>query len=703
MNKLAATVTLSLLAAAPSLAQKPPLLPEPVVAALAHELSGESAKRNLEFLARLHRQRGSRQFHQAARHIESQLKAYGLEQVEILKFPADGKTMYGTQKARLAWDADFAELWELREVNGQWVRSLRLASFEAMPITLAQDSESGQATADLVDVGAGTSESDYEGKDVRGKLVLTSSQPGPVATLAVDRYGAAGIISYAQNQRTAWWKENENLIRWGHLGSFREKPAFAFMVSLKQARSFQERLARGEQVRLEAKVEAGRHEGFLDVVTAVIPGAELPEEEIAFSCHLDHQKPGANDNASGCVTILEVARTFAKLIREGRLERPRRTLRFIWPPEIEGTVALLNARPEFAKRIKAVIHMDMVGGDPETKAIFHVTRSPMSLPSFINDVAEAFGEFVNGQSDRYASGETVPYPLVSPEGGKEALQAKMAEFSSGSDHQVYTEGSFRIPAIYLNDWPDRYIHTNFDTPDKIDPTKLKRAGFIGAASAYFLANMNSGDVEAVWKVLQRHALGRLAVMLERREGLAGYEASNQTRFMLNHEKKLQESMARFAQIAPGIKKDRNKFIESLREIAGLPGRPEIPADLNLSSGLVYVRNPEIKGPLSVFGYNYFTDRYGREKTSEIRLLRYRGLRGSGGAYAYEVLNFVDGKRTVREIRDAVSAEYGPIPFDLVAEYLEALKRIGIVAVAAKLPPLPDILCDPVPCKTNQMR
>jgi Zn-dependent M28 family amino/carboxypeptidase len=45
---------------------------------------------------------------------------------------------------------------------------------------------------------------------------------------------------------------------------------------------------------------------------------KLKEEEIAFSCHLDHQRPGANDNASGCVTILEVARTLQKLIAEGK-------------------------------------------------------------------------------------------------------------------------------------------------------------------------------------------------------------------------------------------------------------------------------------------------------------------------------------------------------------------------------------------------
>ena len=47
-------------------ADPPPLLPEADVAALAKELSGETAKRNLEGLARFHRQRGSRGFHSAA-------------------------------------------------------------------------------------------------------------------------------------------------------------------------------------------------------------------------------------------------------------------------------------------------------------------------------------------------------------------------------------------------------------------------------------------------------------------------------------------------------------------------------------------------------------------------------------------------------------------------------------------------------------
>src|SRR6185369_5270621 len=100
-----------------------------------------------------------------------------------------------------------------------------------------------------------------------------------------------------------------------------------------------------------------------------IPGADpaLANEEIAYGCHLDHQRPGANDNASGCATILEVARTLQALIASGKLARPARTLRFIWPPEVEGTTTLLNARPDFARRIKAVVHLAMVGGGPNTQ------------------------------------------------------------------------------------------------------------------------------------------------------------------------------------------------------------------------------------------------------------------------------------------------------------------------------------------------
>jgi hypothetical protein len=116
----------------PAFAQTPPsLLPQPVVAALANELSGETAKRNLEGLARFHRQRGSQGFHAAAELIAERARAHGLSHVEILKFPADGQTFYGTQKARRAWDAEEGELSELKDGA-----EVKMASYAAEPIVL---------------------------------------------------------------------------------------------------------------------------------------------------------------------------------------------------------------------------------------------------------------------------------------------------------------------------------------------------------------------------------------------------------------------------------------------------------------------------------------------------------------------------------------------------------------------------------------
>lgn len=653
------------------------LLHNSVLAPLAQEISGETAKRNLEFLARHHRMRGSRGFRAAADHIVEQLRAYGLKDARVESFPADGKIFYGTQKSRPPWDAEFAELWELREEHGVWQRSVRVASWDAMPVSLAQDSESGEVTADLVSVGSGTSEKDYAGIDVRGKLVLTSSQPAAIVPLAIKRYGAAGIVSYAQNQRTAWYGENDNLVRWGHLDTFSPNPTFAFMVSLKQARDFQARLARGEKIRLDAKVRAGKHSGSYDIVTATIPGVDpnLRNEEIAFSCHLDHQRPGANDNASGSVAILEVARAFSKLIREEKIAPPRRTIRFIWPPEIEGTITYLNARPEITARIKAVIHMDMVGGGPETKAIFHVTRGPNSLPSFVNDVAEHFGEFVNTESAKFAGGQPTEFPLIAPEGGKEPLLAEMAPFSLGSDHQVYADSSFGIPAIYLNDWPDRYIHTNFDTPANVDPTKLKRAAFIGAASAYFLANATEAQATDILRVVQANSLRRTATMIMRRPSMDQVDQTILVREHLWYERTVVDSMERFFRTPDRVRASAKTFLDSL---ARQVGPAEVARNVEMEQLQVFRRRASLKGPMTAFGYDYFDDHFPATRQRPPGLFVYRGLRGSGSEYAYEVLNLVDGRRTVVDITDAVSATYGPVPVDMVFEYLRELQLMGVI-------------------------
>jgi hypothetical protein len=86
-----------------------------------------------------------------------------------------------------------------------------------------------------------------------------------------------------------------------------------------------------------------------------------------------------------------------------------------------------------------------------------------------------------------------------------------------------------------------------------------------------------------------------------------------------------------------------------------------------------VRNPAVKGPLDPDG-EWLKEKGG---TAAIAIA---GLPGSDDL-TYEIANFIDGVRTVGDIRDAVSAEYRPIDLRAVAEYIDLLAKAGAVRFA----------------------
>jgi hypothetical protein len=649
------------------------LIDEDVLSAIAREVSGEAAKRNLDTITLQHRMRSGAQFDVATQHIYDTLRHYGLDEVEFLNYAADGETMYGTQRSRPLWVVESAQLWEVSEEGGRLQRVRKVGDWDAVPLSLAQDSLSADVTALLVDIGAGTDDADYAGKDLGGKLVLTSSQPEAVAERAVGELGAVGIISYAPNQRSAWWKEDDRLVRWGHLDSFPETRTFGFMVSLGEARKLQSRLAAGEEVLFHASVEAGHRKGKYRFVTARIDGTDKADEEIHFTCHLDHPRPGANDNASGCVSIMEVARALNALIDADILPRPSRSIRFLWPAEIEGSIMYLVEHDD-PSRIKANIHMDMVGGGPVTKSVYRISGGPMSVPSFISDLAHEVGAFVNDQTLRFADGEDVAFPLAAPEGGKEPLLAQMEGISMGSDHDVFFEGTWGIPGLYLHEWPDRYIHTNFDLAANLDPTKLKRSAFIGAASAWFLANMSDDDVPTVVELLLRNAISRSADVMGFRRSLELLDPAAVTEIFQVHERAKIHSIERFAVLPEPLHQHAVAVLDQLRPLMLVP----MPAIYIPRDETVYTRNPDIEGPMNAFGYSYLEDKLGVEELGKLKLLKHSTDHGYGTMLAYEALNFVDGEKTVSDIRDWLVAEFGTVPLEYVADYLKALESIDVL-------------------------
>ena len=297
--------------------------------------------------------------------------------------------------------------------------------------------------------------------------------------------------------------------------------------------------------------------------------------------------------------------------------------------------------------------MDMVGGNQNTKAVFHVTRGPMSLPSFVHDVAWAFGNFVNEQSYNFAAGPPAQYPLVAPEGGKEPLMALDAPYSMGSDHDVYQDSSFEIPAIYLNDWPDRYIHTNFDTAANIDPTKLKRAAFIGAACGYYLATLTPENVRPLMSVIAANRQTRMTAAMFRMIQMPDEEKLSLLRSQASYDGDEQNELHFF--LGP----PKNGFMVPNTQRPAIGDEPTATGD----GLLIFSRKADPKGQLTVFGSDYFVDRAKAAGITTPKLLDYEGLWGSGEEYAYEALNFADGKRNALQIRNAVTGEYGPVPLE----------------------------------------
>ena len=301
--------------------------------------------------------------------------AAGLSDAAIERFPADGRTKYAHFLSHVGWTPVSAVLEEVSPTR----RLHRV--LPRLPVALADYSQDADVTAELVDVGKGTSAKDYEGRDVRGKIVLADGTLPVVHKLACEERGAAGFLSAYPNQSTPWSGDDRDLVRWGHLSPYQLQNRFAFMVSKRQAQELRSRLAAGETIVLRARVAAKMVPATYDVVVATIPGTDASAGEVVVTAHLCHESAGANDNASGSAAILEVGRALASAIRNRALPPPRRTIRFLWLPEITGSQAYLVRHPEVVARLVGGVHMDMVGGLlATTKGTFHLSRTAETLP-----------------------------------------------------------------------------------------------------------------------------------------------------------------------------------------------------------------------------------------------------------------------------------------------------------------------------------
>ncbi|HEX6737587.1 MAG TPA: M28 family peptidase, partial [Vicinamibacteria bacterium] len=503
MNRPLVLSLLALAAAAPARAQTSPFLPEARFRLLVNEISGDRAFEYDRHLTHFHRTGGSRDFFAAADYIRQAAQEAGLEEVRLVRQKYDGHS----------WSCAAGEAWLVSP------EELKLASYGEVAVSIADHSRTTHLTAELVDVGAGTAARDYEGKEVKGRIVLAGGGAAAAQQEAVWKRGALGVLSYQTNRPEAF--DAPDQVAWGRLpfdargvdGVKDGTPStFAVMVSPRRGRALQKRLAAGESLKVKVDIEASIAEPPQQAfVEGWIRGSDRALPQVVLTAHIQEEMTSANDDGSGCANLLEIGRALARLVREGKLPRPRRDIRFWWVNEFASEEQFFAENPGEPRHMLVNVNQDMVGARQSWGGrVQYASRLPWSLPHPLEDVMESvLGMVRDGNTALLTTrGTKLPAPftreIVAVKGSREPFHARLVPYYGSTDHHAFTPARIGVPATSLTNWPDEFIHSTGDDLEQIDATQLERNAVVVAAVALYFAT--AGPAEAA--VLEHYAAAR---------------------------------------------------------------------------------------------------------------------------------------------------------------------------------------------------
>jgi len=216
----------------------------------------------------------------------------------------------------------------------------------------------------------------------------------------------------------------------------------------------------------------------------IIRGSDLPEQMVIVGGHRDGWGPGAADNVSGSVSVLEQARAVMEQVRAGN--RPRRTLVFAtWDAEEWGLVGSTEYVEDDSVRLLrgavAYLNQDVAAQGPT----FGGGGSP-SLRGTVRDVARMVPD-PGGQGSVYETWRR-------RSGIADSAEVEMGNPGGGSDFA----GFYNHLGIPIVDWgfggPGGVYHSQYDSyawMSRFGDPGFKRhaaAASVGAALLLRLAN-----------------------------------------------------------------------------------------------------------------------------------------------------------------------------------------------------------------------
>jgi aminopeptidase YwaD len=368
-------------------------------------------------------------------------------------------------------------------------------------------------TTPLVYVGSGTDAASYGTADVKGAVVLADGSMRAVWAQAVRQRGAVGVISVAQPPSYTRPDVTPEVFQWGSVPYDEASKAFGFTASRRVAERLKERLRAGP-VRVKTQVETRCHLASPGrLLVAEIPGRVRPEEHVVLVAHI--QEPGANDNASGCGTLYEMARALAAAVAAKTIPPPARTITFIWGDEMRAGREWLRADAARPKNTRYMIALDMTGEDAsKTGGSFLIEKEPD--PSAVwPRPSDPHTEWSGGRSSSKA--DTLKGSLLNDLTLAVCLRrardtrwnVQTNPYEGGSDHSSFLQAG--VPALLAWHSTDRYYHTNLDRPDKTSPAEMANVGIAVGTTVTLLASAGQDEATAVADLVATAAGRRLAL------------------------------------------------------------------------------------------------------------------------------------------------------------------------------------------------
>ncbi len=616
---------------------------------------------SLRNIALRHRIQASPGYRAAAEWCRDILLKYGVS-CEIHRYPAKKDVQYFHSRMFREWACAGARL-ELVEPEAEV-----LCDYEDDNMSVPVRSSAARFDSlDLVQIPTGSSEADFEDIDLTGKVILVEGDTTEFAEWAALKKGAVGVVT-DRIQEIQGVRTKADVFDVRGYNAFSEKSAdeyglFGFSITPRQGkrlralcRTMKEAHDRDSSKpaypKVKGFVDCSFYDGAIENVVAEIPGEG--DEAVIVTAHLCHPKPCANDNASGCAGSIEIMTVLARLIADGELSRPKRTIRMILMPEMTGSNAYLaTLGEEERKKLLAAVNLDMIGARQGRGAgPICIFRPCDASASFTGDLLE---HLMEGALEDYSA-------IFLPDRYVSTHHYSLHPFCSGSDHQIFGDPSIGIPSVSFTQWPDLYYHTSGDTCERIDPSLIKTTAAIAGGYLWALANLEVEDLPFAMMRLQQGFAARLRETAKKHSGDSDM-LRRQVRYHLEVACNSAEDVKRFFP-ADDLSALLAREKELLRMQADtLLGRFGLEAAIPLPNTGPVPRRRFYAAP----DYAKINETIKAEKHA-----RLRELQPTCGRMAGYLILWMDGRRTVEEIAEKAAMESGCGGLEYAKAYIDML-------------------------------